>query len=63
MWKIKLDDIFYGALIIATMFAGLLTFIEANKGELFPIFIWTSNCSLIWVAGSIIDQVRHYNTN
>ncbi len=55
MERKKVDDYFFGGLVIVTLLGGMLAYNIAQYGEMLPIFIWSINCGLIYVAGKIIE--------
>ena len=53
--KKKVDDYIFGGLVVATVIGGLLTFLGASRGEVVPLFIWSINCGLTSLAGTIFE--------
>jgi hypothetical protein len=51
----QVDDLFFAGLVGITVLGGLLAAFRAQVGDLAPIFIWSVNCGLIYLAGTIIE--------
>jgi hypothetical protein len=52
----KLDDILFKALVLINLIGGLLIFQRASYGEVIPLFIWATNCGLVSLAGTLIED-------
>jgi hypothetical protein len=55
MERRKVDDYLFGGLVVVNLIGGLLVCLGASYGELGPIIIWSVNCGLIGLAGTIIE--------
>ncbi len=51
----RIDDYLFGGLVVVNLIGGLLVYLGASYGELGPIIIWSVNCGLIGLAGTIIE--------
>ena len=55
MERSKADDYLFGGIVIVNLIGGLLAYLRASYGDLTPIIIWSVNCGLISLAGTIIE--------
>ncbi len=51
----RIDDCIFAGLIVVTSIGGLLAIARAQYGDLIPILIWSINCGLTSLAGTIIE--------